>query len=141
MQAAPYSFKDGDEVKTINLKMGHLKGQKHPVTGVPYDKDGFPIFDSKFNAKIDESLYDVRDRIQFKEGTRQLQEHLLKSPELKKMFTDKQLQDIEKGKTPNGFTWHHHQDKGILQLVDKETHRLTGHTGGRAIWGGGPEKR
>lgn len=33
------------------------------------------------------------------------------------------------------MTWHHHQDRGKMQLVDKAIHQQTGHTGGKAIWG------
>ncbi|HSP79831.1 MAG TPA: HNH endonuclease [Myxococcaceae bacterium] len=39
---------------------------------------------------------------------------------------------------PPGYTWHHHQDVGRMQLVSFEAHRMaTPHTGGMAIWGGG----
>ena len=42
-----------------------------------------------------------------------------------------------------GLTWHHHQQKGLLQLVDSEIHarNQNPHTGGRSIWGGGKEAR
>lgn len=39
------------------------------------------------------------------------------------------------GKTPRGYVWHHHQDTGKLQLVNKTIHQKTGHTGGKSIWG------
>ncbi|MFC4620416.1 hypothetical protein ACFO4N_17080 [Camelliibacillus cellulosilyticus] len=85
MQAAPYSFKDGDEVKTINLKMGHLKGQKHPVTGVPYDKDGFPIFEHYAEEYINTSIY-KRDRmIHFRHASKQLYKNT-KQPKFKKQI-------------------------------------------------------
>ncbi|MEU9744056.1 HNH endonuclease [Micromonospora chersina] len=32
--------------------------------------------------------------------------------------------------TPEGYTWHHHQDPGLMQLVEEWTHAKTGHTGG-----------
>ena len=38
-------------------------------------------------------------------------------------------------RTPAGYTWHHHQDYGAMQLVDRATHAATGHTGGFSIWG------
>ena len=40
-----------------------------------------------------------------------------------------------------GYTWHHNEQPGVLQLVDEETHAETGHTGGREILGGGSEYR
>lgn len=39
--------------------------------------------------------------------------------------------------TPAGYTWHHHQDIGRMQLVPSDLHAKTGHTGGASIWGGG----
>lgn len=35
-------------------------------------------------------------------------------------------------KTPEGYTWHHHQDEKTMQLVPADIHRKTGHTGGVA---------
>jgi len=35
-----------------------------------------------------------------------------------------------------GYTWHHHQDRGRMQLVDETVHRRTGHIGGEAMSGG-----
>ena len=35
----------------------------------------------------------------------------------------------------DGYTWHHHQNAGILQLVDEEIHAKTWHHGGYSIWG------
>ncbi|MEZ4300427.1 MAG: HNH endonuclease [Polyangiaceae bacterium] len=32
--------------------------------------------------------------------------------------------------TPPGYTWHHHQDRGLMQLVESRVHRYTGHSGG-----------
>lgn len=52
-----------------------------------------------------------------------------------------QLRDIGRGRTPRGFTWHHHEDPGRMQLVNRRIHARTGHTGGREIWGGGSGHR
>lgn len=39
---------------------------------------------------------------------------------------------------PSGYSWHHHQDVGRMQLVTDSAHDLgKPHTGGMAIWGGG----
>ncbi|KAA0813194.1 integrase [Bacillus licheniformis] len=142
VQAAPYTYKDSSGVtKTISLKMGHLKNKKHPITGVPYDKNGFPIFKHVGEVKIDKKFYKSSDAVQFRQATLLLKEKLEKKPELKKAFTDRQLQQISKGKKPEGYTWHHHQKDGIMQLVDSDIHGKTGHTGGRNIWGGGSQNR
>ncbi|MBY0241480.1 MAG: HNH endonuclease [Burkholderiaceae bacterium] len=32
------------------------------------------------------------------------------------------------------YTWHHHQDFGVMQLVRTDIHKLAPHTGGVSIW-------
>ena len=56
-------------------------------------------------------------------------------------FTPEELADIEDGYTPEGYTWHHNEEIGKMQLVDTDIHSQTRHTGGRNIWGGGTENR
>ena len=77
----------------------HLAGKKHPVTGVPFDKEGFPDF-SKWVEK-----------------------------EVKIKFTGDRPADFRAAKakagfssTPEGFTWHHHQDGTTMQLVPSDIH-------------------
>jgi len=33
-----------------------------------------------------------------------------------------------------GYTWHHHQERGRMQLVPTDIHDETGHTGGMKMW-------
>ncbi|WP_169713674.1 HNH endonuclease [Paludifilum halophilum] len=135
------TYADGSKHKVIK---GKYAGETHPKTGVPYDDNGFPIFDewSKFEYQLDQSKYLASDTEQFKEATRTLDDLLKRKPELEENFTDKQLKDIKAGKKKiRGLTWHHHQEPGKLQLVPTEIHQPTSHTGGRAIWGGGEEYR
>jgi hypothetical protein len=113
---------------------------------VPYNDDGFPIFDqwSKQGAdyQLPPSRYLDSDDAQFKEATIALREKIKKNPSLKSQFTDDQLKDIEAGSPQiTGLTWHHHQEPGKMQLVDQQIHYDTKHTGGRAIWGGGNNYR
>jgi len=58
-----------------------------------------------------------------------------KDPELRRRFTERQIQQLKAGLTPGGYTWHHHQTPGKMQLVDKNVHFKIGHTGGGEIWG------
>ena len=131
----------------------HLEGKKHPVTEIPYvrktvtDGDGkeisvvVPEFDSIYDVQLPEGLEKFTDKEQFAECNKQLKEAIAKDPALKEKFTPEQLEQIENGDTPDGYTWHHDAEKGKMQLVDSETHAKTGHTGGKAIWGGGQENR
>ena len=130
-----------------------FEGKEHPETGVPYErkkiKDAngeetegvFPVFDSTFDAQLPEDLYQASDKKQSAECNRQLKEAVENDPELAKKFTDDQLEQIKNDDTPDGYTWHHNEEAGKMQLVDSETHAKSGHTGGRAIWGGGQENR
>lgn len=137
-------------IKTIN---DGLVGQNHPETGVPYMekevvtdtgekvKGVFPKFESKVDIQLPEDLQQAPDRTQFAECNKQLQERVANNPELRSLFTEDQLADIEDGYTPEGYTWHHNEEKGEMQLVDSDIHSQTRHTGGRNIWGGGTENR
>ncbi|MFQ3789866.1 HNH endonuclease [Halomonas sp. A29] len=117
-----------------------LAGQRHPVTGVVYDQRGYPVFDSY-------SAYDTRlagddfqaasYRAQMRMATRDLRTQIQSNSQLKLQFNDQQLQAIQSGseKIP-GYTWHHHQDRGRMQLIDEDVHRRTGHLGGESMSGG-----
>ena len=55
---------------------------------------------------------------------------------LRKKFPKRVINEFSKGKTPSDYTWHHHQDAGVLELVDSYIHSKTSHVGGYSIWGG-----
>jgi hypothetical protein len=117
-----------------------LRGSNHSVTNVPFNRLGYPIFESKFNCHLPFHLINVSDNKQFTYCTNKLREAIKRNPNLKKGFTKEQLKEINK-KSPNikKFTWHHHQSKSkrLLQLVDRKIHDKTAHSGGRANYGGG----
>ena len=50
-------------------------------------------------------------------------------------FKDEQLANQACGleQTPEGCTWHHHQDTGRMQLVNSDVHAAVRHTGGFSI--------
>lgn len=139
--------------QVIKTRRDDLVGQKHPETGVSYaikevenDKGErvigvFPQFDSIFEVQLPEDKISVSDPEQFAEGNRQLKERCEIAPEFRSQFNEFQLNDINSGKTPLGFTWHHDIEKGKMQLVTYITHIYTPHTGGKSIWGGGNENR
>ena len=95
---------------TPKIRNAHLAGKTHPKTGVPFDKDGFP----NFSAHRHPDVPDVRIELS---GSRS---------------TDFARANAAAGlkETPRGYTWYHHQDKGLMQLVDGKVHAATGHTGG-----------
>ena len=123
------------------------------MTGVPFEKktvalssgeriEGvFPKFDSGFDARISNNLLTSSNRIQFKECNSQLLNAMEKDPALASKFSPQQIEQIREGvldgSAPDGFVWHHNEEEGLIQLVDRAVHEVTGHTAGRAIWGGG----
>jgi hypothetical protein len=141
-----YNYNQDGSLKTRNQK---LEGENHPVTDVPFDRkqivvDGknvegvFPTFKSKFTLKLPDSKLQLADEKQFTYCTKQLAKRLEANPELAKNFTPKQLSDIKAGNSRiDGLTWDHNEQKGVMQLVDRDIHAKTGHTGGNSIWGGG----
>lgn len=129
------------------------EGKEHPKTGIKYErctvrdsegnlKEGvFPKFKSEFDAKLSPDEYKSTDPVQFNRANKQLKEAVVNDSDLAKKFTNQQLEMIEYGRTPRGYTWHHSEKLGTLQLVDTKVHDETRHTGGRKIWGGGTENR
>ena len=135
--------------KCINEK---LAGKTHPVTGVPFvqrqvtvDDSLYsvvvPAFDSYYDVQLPDTMLESRDPTQFAYCNRLLKQAVAEDPQLRALFTEQQLEDIESVSTPQDFAWHHDAESGMMQLVDRDEHKQTGHTGGRAIWGGGSEKR
>ncbi len=92
------------------IRNSHFAGSPHPKTGVPFDKNGFPNFSAFRHPKVK----DVRIKL---------------SGDRKTDFGRANAKAGLEG-TPIGYTWHHHQDKGLMQLVLTKAHAATGHTGG-----------
>ena len=46
-----------DESGTSSIGRMDLAGKTHPVSGVKFDSNGFPIFESKYNTKLDPQNY------------------------------------------------------------------------------------
>ena len=139
-------FDDGlYRLKTINED---LAGKKHPDTGVEYEKkvvdlkgskiEGvFPKFDFAYETILPEKMLKASDSVQFRYCNEQLKKAINEDPSLKDKFNSTQLDQISKGLNPRGWTWHHNEDTGKMELVKTDTHARTPHVGGKAIWGGG----
>ncbi len=87
----------------------YLAGENHPVTGIPFDKSGYPNFSSvsKMDVQINFSGSRPRD-----------------------VMSANKIAGYDR--TPAGYVWHHHQDGMTLQLVPRDIHIKTGHDGGFA---------
>lgn len=144
----------GDEqIHHIETRNDDLAGEHHPVTGVEFESkvitlpsgeviEGvFPEFNSEYTISLPESMYLESDDTHFSYANEQLAEAINQNPAIGNEFNDSQRAQIFANETPDGYTWHHSEVPGKLELVDEEIHADTGHDGGRELWGGGSENR
>src|SRR5690606_31478229 len=136
-------------VNLIDLKTirSDLKGKVHPETGILYDekiiefngrmiRGVFPKFDFLYKMVLSKELYDASDYVQFTQATKELAKEIELNSDLKRMFSRIQIEQIKNGRRKiKGYTWHHSEEPGIMELVDENIHELTRHTGGKSIWG------
>lgn len=146
---------DSVEAQEIETRNDHLAGSTHLETGVPFETkvietpsgevvEGlFPVFDSQFSAVLAEEMYLESDNTHFNIANETLYQSIMQDSSLANQLglSPSDVEALSHNATPSGFDWHHHEQPGILQLVDEEVHQNTGHTGGREIWGGGSEYR
>lgn len=111
------------------------------------DINGFPIFNSKFDTYVPDDLLGNRDPdSHFKYANGQFKKLLEvnkgvgETLGLTKEQIEHFLKEPPSSRPPSGLTWHHHQDSGRMQLVDRDEHRFVRHTGGMSIWGGGYQR-
>lgn len=148
------AYSDGKEkiCREVICRNKELGGGQHPITGVPFERkeievkgevvEGvFPQFESTHDVELPKDLYEAKNKEQFDYANGELRKAVDSDPELRTKFSGEQLEQIRNGDRPDGFVWHHSENPGQLQLVDKNTHDLTGHTGGQVIWGGGQVNR
>ena len=136
---------EAGQTKTVILS--NEAGQTVTKKGYTITKDanGFPIFNSKFDTFVPDALLGTgkaADHFRFANG--RLGELLRADPSLARQMglNDAQVTHLLKtppsADAPPGLTWHHHQDTGRLQLLDRAEHQAhVPHTGGMSIWGGG----
>jgi hypothetical protein len=90
---------------------------KYPE-GVRFSEDGFPEF-----TKYAKDLGDGKKFVKIE-------------PQVSHSLDVKAANDLSGFKTtPPGYTWHHHQEFGRMELVPTDIHREVSHSGGASIWG------
>jgi hypothetical protein len=100
------------------VRNAHLAGKTHPTTNVPFNDDGFPDFSDHLFKDANGVEIDIMITPTGKRGSD---------------FTAANEAAGFKS-TPKGYTWHHHQTRGRMQLVKTAIHSKTGHTGGFSLW-------
>jgi hypothetical protein len=149
-ESVPYDV-DGDGPVTIETTNDHLVGSVHPETNVFFEENTvelpngqevtgvYPVFDAEYEVEMDESIYLQSDYVHFSYANAELYDAIQSDPQIATEIglTEQDIQALANGDTPEGFTWHHSEEPGVLQLVDDDIHANTGHDGGRELWGGG----
>ncbi|OKZ73454.1 MAG: hypothetical protein BHV87_10065 [Clostridiales bacterium 36_14] len=118
-------------------KIKECAQEKGLIPKVPIvEKDGKKYADfskfTVFQCILDKEDWSKTDSEQFAKCNEQLKEAILKDPELAKQFTPEQIEQIMNGETPSGYTWHHSELDGTMQLVPFGIHNSTNHCGGRS---------
>lgn len=111
--------------------------EKGMVPTVPtVEKDGKIYADfseyMKFECVLEQVDWKKTDREHFGICNEMLKDAIKNNPDLAKQFTKEQLEQIEKGETPSGYTWYHSEKDGVMQLVPYGIHNSTSHHGGRS---------
>ena len=121
----------------IRIKKGipSMVNKRNTQHGISFDSDGFPKFKVITEVYIDSCYWKKSRDVHFYQANRQLYTRIKKYSKLSKKFTKNEIKEFKQGNTPKKYTWHHHQDKGLLQLVDSEIHAKVRHNGGFSIWG------
>ncbi|WP_193389369.1 RHS repeat-associated core domain-containing protein, partial [Neisseria elongata] len=111
-------------------------------------------YNSFFTFHLSPNCYFSSDSVQFRRANKALIAEMKRNPKFKNKLVSAHPQILDwldnpkaLGRSPSGFTWHHHEKTGVLKLVDfadhQANHKLYHPTGqgGREIWGGGEEGR
>jgi hypothetical protein len=143
------------EFEILQTRNFELAGEKHPETGVPFERkmvensDGklmegvFPDFHEfrMYETNLPENLLKETDAKQYRFCNEKLKEYFDQGSIEKEQFSERQLEQITNGDKPEGYIWHHNEVPGRMELVESDIHVSTAHTGGRSIWGGGEKAR
>lgn len=121
----------------IRIKKGipAMVNRKHRRTGIYFDKDGFPKFKVIATVELDWRFYNQTREEHFYKANRILYKRIISNKKTASKYLPSDIEKFRFGKTPSKYTWHHHQDKGVLQLVDRKIHADVNHRGGFSIWG------
>jgi hypothetical protein len=102
----------------ITIRNRELAGKNHPVTGVPFDANGFPNFR---RYAYEDVVVTLPNKFKGYDSD---------------FSTADRMAGINKDfRKQHNLTWHHDIDGKTLILVSCELHRRTGHTGGLALLG------
>lgn len=120
----------------LKLGLPGMANKTHPKTKVRFDSKGFPKFKAYYTVKLQKRDYRKTREQHFYIANKVIYKNILSSSRLRAKFSKNEIKEFSQGETPNKYTWHHHQDAGVLELVEYDVHSKTSHIGGYSIWGG-----
>lgn len=121
---------------TLKFGLPGMADKIHPKSKVRFDSKGFPKFKTYYTVKLRRKDFRKTREQHFYIANKTIYKNIVSSSRLRAKFTRKEIKKFSQCETPSKYTWHHHQDVGILQLVDYDVHSKTSHIGGYSIWGG-----
>ena len=127
------------------VNLGRNRAGKTLTNGrdtLQFDKNGFAEFETRFETLIEEShIGSGRPALHFRAANKRLYEAIRADSGLARQLglSAEEVAALPTSRRPpSGYSWHHHQDVGRMQLITDSAHDLAKpHTGGMAIWGGG----
>ena len=130
-----------DKYSKENVKCGTMPlqgGRGTKNAGIFYPNEGMSVFDDVCvcDLFISPKISSIKDRfLHFKEATEKLDDLIEFGGIFKELFTPEQHSAIvnHEANIP-GFTWHHHEQYGRLQLVPTQIHKNTPHDDGFFLW-------
>lgn len=107
---------------------GHLDAR-------PVDAGNYPDFSGHavVDVQLPPDLWNATDSQQF----RWLNEQLFADGGVQAKSFPWTQGSVERDTPPHGYTWHHHQQPGRMQLVPFGVHGAVQHSGGRQVWAKG----
>ena len=139
----PYKGTRSPPEPIVNLGRNRAgKTLKNGKDTVRFDENGFAEFETRFETLLEEShIGSSRPDLHFRAANKRLYDAVQADSGLARQLglSAEEVAALPTSrKPPSGYSWHHHQDVGRMQLITDSAHDLAKpHTGGMAIWGGG----
>ena len=129
-------IEDSYKQKLESRKETFITSSMASEMGVEISEYNLPVFNSKFDTKIDINDFDKSREAHNVIANRALKEALESNDGLKTSFSQRQLEQIGIGYTPEGYTWHHdgNPPPGNIQLIESRVHNKVRHHGGYSLW-------
>ena len=119
----------------INITNGRAAGTTVRLANgrsVRFDNNGFPVFNRRFQMTIANSELRASRAVHKNRAINSLRDAVQRGTSTG--WTNAERAMILNRQTPPDWRWHHHQNRGRMELVHRLDHAAS-HMGGFAIWG------